>query len=236
MTWKQIIPGVYEGIPAGLESRLSLSLLASLHSHAAPGEQKEEKPELEPELQVKLSNIPPETVKTHRLETWQHRGKAMEPWWPKIKQYAEGSYAHPFLTLLGTTGTGKTHIAFATGWAWLENGKSVLYYQVEDLLDALRQGYSAWQRGDPEGSYDMILKFTQTVHLLILDDFGAQYETKWSEPKLEQIVDYRYIHKKPLMVTTNLTLKQLPPRIEDRLSEGELIQLTGESFRKRKEK
>jgi DNA replication protein DnaC len=212
MTWKQIIPGIYEGTPS---------------------EQKEEKPEVdkEPELNVKLSNIPLGTAKTHRLGTWQHRGD--EHWWDKVKQYADGTYDHPFFTLLGTVGTGKTHLAFGIGWEWLENGRSVLYYQVESLLDALRQGYSTWQKGDTTG-YDTLLKFTQTVHLLILDDFGAQHETEWATSKLEQIVDYRYVNKKPLIATTNIALTRLPARIADRLAEGELIQLTGESFRKRK--
>jgi DNA replication protein DnaC len=212
MTWKQIISGVYEG---------------------TPGEQKEEKPETEwaaSKLHVKLSNIPLGTVKTHRLETWQHKGD--EPWWDKVKQYADGTYGHPFLTLLGTVGTGKTHLAFGIGWAWLENGRSVLYYQVENLLDALRQGYSTWQKGEP-GGYDLILKFTENVHLLILDDFGAQHETEWAASKLDQIVDYRYIHKKPLIATTNIALNRLSARIADRLAEGVLVQLTGESFRKR---
>lgn len=206
MTWKQIIPGVYEGLP---------------------GEQKDE----ELELHLKLSNIPIATMKTHRLDTWQHKDN--EPWWPAIAQYADGSYDHPFIALLGTVGTGKTHLAFALGWAWLENGRTVLYYQVENLLDALRRGYSNWQRGDPDG-YSNILQFTQNVGLLILDDFGAQHETEWAASKLEQIVDYRYVNKKPLIATTNLALNRLQARIADRLAEGVLVQLTGESFRKQK--
>ncbi len=206
MTWKQIIPGVYEGVP---------------------GEEKDE----ELELHLKLSNIPITTMKTHRLATWQHKGN--EPFWPKIEQYAAGAYDHPFITLLGTVGTGKTHIAYALGWSWLENGHTVLYYQVENLLDALRGGYSRWQGGDPDG-YNRILQFTQNVGLLILDDFGVQHETEWAVSKLDQIVDYRYEYKKPLVATTNLALNRLPARIADRLAEGVLVQLTGESFRKQK--
>jgi DNA replication protein DnaC len=206
MTWNKIMPGVYE---------------------CKPGEEKDE----ELELRLKMSNIPITTLKTHRLATWQHRGS--EPWWSAIAQYADGSYNHPFITLLGTVGTGKSHIAFALGWSWLENGKTVLYYQVENLLDALRRGYSSWQGGNPDG-YNGILQFTQNVGLLILDDFGAQHETEWAVSKLDQIVDYRYEYKKPLVATTNLALNRLPARIADRLSEGVLIQLTGESFRKQK--
>jgi DNA replication protein DnaC len=206
MTWRQVAPGIYEGLP---------------------GEEKDE----ELEMRAKLSNIPILTVKTHRLTTWQHRDS--EPWWPAITRYADGNYGHPFLTLLGTVGTGKTHMAFALGWNWLELGRTVLYYQVEVLLDALRRGYSSWQAGDPDG-YDGILGFTRNAGLLILDDFGAQHETEWAVAKLDQILDYRYEYKKPLVVTSNLALNRLPARIADRLGEGILVQLTGESFRKQK--
>jgi DNA replication protein DnaC len=207
MTWTQIIPGVFKGSPG--EDRIAEEV----------------------ELRVKMSNIPPQTLQMHRLETWQH--KPNEPWWSKVKQYADGQYEHPFVTLLGLVGTGKTHIALSIGWSWLRNGSAVLYYQVEDLLDALRCGYSSWQGGDPDG-YNTIIQFARNVGLLILDDLGAHNETEWATSKLDQIVDYRYIHKKPLVATTNLALNRLPARIGDRLSEGLLVQLTGESFRKQK--
>jgi DNA replication protein DnaC len=216
MTWKQIIPGIFEGIPDQANQGDAVS---------------QPENDEETEWRVRLSNIPPETMTTHRLETWQPRGN--EPWWPKIKAYAQRDYEHPFLTLLGTSGTGKTHIAFAIGWEWLRQGAGVLYYQTEDLLDALRVGYSKWQSGDPDG-YNSVLQFTRNVGLLIIDDLGAQNEKVWATAKLDQIIDYRYVHRKALLVTTNLALGRLTPRIGDRLSEGLLIQLTGESYRKQK--
>jgi len=209
MTWNQVIPGVLEGLP---------------------GEDYEEQ---ETKLRVRMSNIPTETMQTHRLETWEH--KPNEPWWSQVKQYADGQYEHPFVTLFGVVGTGKTHIVLSVGWCWLRDGHSVLYYQVEDLLDALRAGYSKWQGGDPDG-YNTVLRFARNVGLLIIDDIGAHNETEWATSKLDQIVDYRYLHRKPLVVTTNLALDRLPARIGDRLAEGVLVQLTGESFRKHKRK
>ncbi|GAI94135.1 unnamed protein product, partial [marine sediment metagenome] len=107
--------------------------------------------------------------------------------------------------------------------------------QVENLLDTLRRGYSSWQKGDPEG-YQSILGFTQNASLLVLDDLGAQHGTDWATSKLDQIIDYRYINQKPLIVTSNLALEQLPARIMDRLREGVLIHLKGESFRKKRGK
>ena len=206
MGWKPIMPGVYEGLS-------------------------EPEVDFETDMLFKMSNIPAKTLETHRLGTWKPRGE--DKWVLKVKKYISGNYSHPFLTLLGATGTGKTHIAFAIGWEWLIQGKSVLYYHGEDLLDSLRDGYSRTGKGDPE-SYDRIMSFTQNASLLILDDLGAEQETKWSIPKLEQIIDYRYVHQKPLIITTNIALNRLPSRIADRLAEGTLIQLTGESFRRKK--
>ena len=215
MAWRQLMPGVFEGIPDQGEKDEVIS-------------QHEDE---EDECRIRISNIPAETMTTHRLLTWKHRGN--EPWWPKIEAYAHREYDHPFVTLVGPRGTGKTHIAFAVGWEWLKQGAGVLYYHVEDLLDLLRRGYSLWQKGSSD-SYDAIIDFTRHTNLLILDDLGAHNETDWAVVKLDQIVDYRYEHRKPLIATTNLALNRLPERIEDRLSEGVLVQLTGESYRKKK--
>ena len=213
MAWRQLMPGVFEGIPDQGANEIIQ------HENE------------EAECRMRLSNIPTKTMTTHRLVTWKHRGN--EPWWPTIEAYAHREYAHPFVTLVGPRGTGKTHIAFAVGWEWLNQGAGVLYYNVEDLLDALRRGYSLWQKGST-GSYDAIIDFTRHANLLILDDLGAHNETDWAVVKLDQIVDYRYEYGKPLIATTNLALNRLPERIADRLSEGVLIQLTGESYRKKK--
>lgn len=206
MAWRQVAPGVFAGTP------------------------RDENDE-ELDLHIRMSNMPVGTIKTHRFEAWEHRTK--ESWWSDIQRYAECNYSHPFITLLGPVGSGKTHIALAVGWSWIGCGKTVLYYQVENLLDALRSGYSTWQRGDPEG-YSVILHFAQNVGLLILDDLGAQDEKVWATAKLDQIIDSRYISRKPLIVTTNMALDKLPDRIADRLSEGSLVHLTGESYRKKK--
>jgi len=204
--WKQIQPGIFAGVP-------------------------DDQGDQDLDRVIRMSNIPVETIKSHRFETWKHRRK--EHWWAAIQAYAEDKYDHPFVTLLGTVGTGKTHIALSVAWNWIGCGGNVLYYHVEDLLDALRAGYSSWQRGDPEG-YSMILHFAENVSLLIMDDLGSQDEKVWATAKLDQIIDYRYIHRKPLIVTTNMALDKLPERIADRLSEGMLIELVGESYRTKK--
>jgi DNA replication protein DnaC len=58
---------------------------------------------------------------------------------------------------------------------------------------------------------------------LVLDDFGTQNATGWAQEKLFQIINYRYINKLPLVVTTNLSLDEIEARIRSRLTDPELV-------------
>jgi DNA replication protein DnaC len=61
--------------------------------------------------------------------------------------------------------------------------------------------------------------------LLVMDDFGTQNATGWAQEKLFQIINYRYIKQMPLVVTTNLMLELIEPRIRSRLEDPELVTL-----------
>lgn len=234
MAWRQIAPGVFEGFTReAIVSQRGGDVSEGFTREAISQCGGDVSISDEVERRVRLSNIPRESMTTHRLETWEHRVDGGEQWWPKIKAYAGREYQHPFLTLAGPRGTGKTHIALAVGWEWLRLGAGVLYYHTEDLLDALRRGYSLSHQGTTD-VYDLTLEFMRQANLLIIDDLGAHNETDWAVVKLDQIVDYRYERKRPLIVTTNLALNRLPESIADRLSEGLIVHLTGESYRKRK--
>ena len=69
------------------------------------------------------------------------------------------------LLITGKTGTGKSWLACALGHKACRDDRSVLYYRVPRLLDAL-----ALARGD--GRYVRLLKSLARVELLILDDWG----------------------------------------------------------------
>lgn len=76
--------------------------------------------------------------------------------------------------------------------------------------------------------------------LLIIDDFGMERGTEYALEQIYNIVDSRYRSRKPLIVTTNLSLTELQnpqdtahARIYDRVLEMCLpILFTGENFRK----
>ncbi len=76
--------------------------------------------------------------------------------------------------------------------------------------------------------------------LLILDDFGMERGTKYGLEQVYNVIDSRYRSRRPLIVTTNLSLQDLQhpqdtahARIYDRLLEMcAPIRFSGENFRR----
>jgi len=123
-----------------------------------------------------------------------------------------------WLLLQGGYGCGKTHLAAAVANFVVEMGVPTLFLTVPDLLDTLRFSYDS-EDTTFEERFDEI----RNAQLLVLDDFGTQNATGWAQEKLFQIINYRYINKLPLVVTTNLGLDEVEARIRSRLADPELV-------------
>ncbi len=123
-----------------------------------------------------------------------------------------------WLLLEGAYGCGKTHLAAAIANFAVEMGVPTLFLTVPDLLDMLRFSYSA-----EDTTFEKRFDEIRNAKLLILDDFGTQNATGWAQEKLFQIINYRYINKLPLVVTTNLSLSEIEARIRSRLQDPELV-------------
>lgn len=82
----------------------------------------------------------------------------------------------------------------------------------------------------------------RTCDLLILDDFGMERRTEYAQEQVFNIIDGRYVSRKPLIVTTNLSLNELKhpeglvqQRIFDRVLEMCVpVCFDGESLRRDK--
>ena len=123
-----------------------------------------------------------------------------------------------WLLLEGAYGCGKTHLAAAIANFAVSMSVPTLFLTVPDLLDTLRFSYSA------EGTtFEERFNEIRNAKLLVLDDFGTQNATDWAQEKLFQIINYRYINKLPLVVTTNLRLSEIEARIRSRLQDPELV-------------
>jgi DNA replication protein DnaC len=183
---------------------------------------------------VWFSGIPPLTYFSMRLASYKVQAGSKKAFEYALA-YSRGEVEHPFLTLGGKTGTGKTHLALGIAWEFLERGvPTVIYYHAETLLDAIRSGFSL-EKDDEHGNlmYNARMKWLRDCELLIIDDLGAENQTDLAGAKLDEIVDYRYMRKLKLVVTTNIEPKYLPVRIVSRLQEGGTYSLEVPDWRQR---
>lgn len=123
-----------------------------------------------------------------------------------------------WLFLQGSFGCGKTHLAAAIANFAVSMGVPTLFITVPDLLDSLRLAYN-----DPGITFEERFEQIRNAQLLILDDFGTQNATPWAQEKLFQIINFRYINKLPLVVTTNLHIEEIEERVRSRLEDPELV-------------
>lgn len=97
------------------------------------------------------------------------------------------------LFLHGPAGTGKTHLAVATGRRFTESGLLVRCHGVVELIHQTRQSF-----GGTGVAPDL-----QTPQVLILDDFGKLKPTEWAYELLYAALEYRWAHELSTIITAN---------------------------------
>lgn len=135
------------------------------------------------------------------------------------------------LMFCGQVGTGKTFYACSIANAILSQARSVLVTNIPSLITRL--GFS-------QADKNYILGKISSVALLVIDDLGVERDTPYALEKVYEIIDTRYRAAKPLIITTNLQLKDMANcespeyrRIYDRILQMcHPIAVTGESRRK----
>lgn len=133
--------------------------------------------------------------------------------------------------LWGGVGTGKSYLAGCIANALMEQGVSVRMTNFAAILNDLKTGFD-----DKNAYIGQLCRYP----LLIIDDFGVERDTSYGLEQLYNVIDSRYRSRKPLIVTTNLTLQEIQNpedtarrRIYDRLLEMCVpVHFFGESYRK----
>ena len=84
-----------------------------------------------------------------------------------------------WLLLEGGYGCGKTHLAAAIANNAVSKGVPTLFITVPDLLDSLRFAFN-----NPETTFEQRFCDIRAANLLVLDDFGTENATIWSQEKM----------------------------------------------------
>jgi len=141
-----------------------------------------------------------------------------------------------WLVIYGINGNGKTHLAAAIANQLLAKGKVVLFLNVPELLDYLRDAFNPKRDWDESAlSYEERFTTIKTAPVLILDDFGAESETAWANEKLYQLLNYRTDTALPTVITTNLKLEDFEERLHSRLANrliGKIVKNAAPDFRR----
>jgi len=126
-------------------------------------------------------------------------------------RFAEGTHPARVVTLVGGTGTGKSHLLEAAARRMVQSASVHLAY-VPALLQAFQRAF-----GDREATERMTTNLL-TVDVLLLDDLGAEQATPWSKPQLLWLMDQRMRDGKALVVATNLGEVEIATQVDMRLA------------------
>lgn len=161
----------------------------------------------------------------------QHNAKEITMSFPDIKETT--------LFFQGKPGLGKTHLSYCIAEKKKYEGKSVLFIDMPGLTATLRNSFNY----NSIFSQEELMRLIDDVHLLILDDLGAEYVKSdngmesWVSDILYQIVNMR--QGKLNIYTTNYKGKELQQKyglmsgriISRMMSNAKIIKLDGDDHR-----
>jgi hypothetical protein len=138
------------------------------------------------------------------------------------------------LLLTGGPGAGKTYLAAAIFITVVNARKaSIRFKRAAQLFQAIRDSY-----GQEDVSEEEILGDYIKPRFLVLDDLGAGSLSDHERRYTLEVIDRRLNAERPTVITTNLTLKEISERMDERiasrLSGYTLLKFTGEDRRGKK--
>ena len=141
------------------------------------------------------------------------------------------------MIFFGPTGTGKTFTAACIANALLDKGVPVIMTSLAKLTDSI-------DFNDASKSATAIIEKFNKADLLIVDDLGVERSTSFAMEKQYEFINGRYASKKPMILTTNLTMDQLLKsssidlqRVYERIYESSyLVSFNGPSLRRKRAK
>jgi len=131
-------------------------------------------------------------------------------------------------------GAGKSHLAVAYGLAVIEKGYRVRYWYMPNFCEGIRRSWS-------DEGYQTPCVAAKECDLLILDDIEKDHWEPHTNlyPRVLAVLEYRCKEGKPIVVTSNMSLKALGNtfggNLADRLGMCKEIEVAGPSGRRNKQ-
>ncbi len=118
----------------------------------------------------------------------------------------------PSILMMGSTGLGKTHLSLAIANEAIKKNYHVLYGSTQDFFVKIQNEFF----GKSKTGEDTTSLIANT-DLLVLDDLGAEYESSFNASTFYNLINSRLSHKKPTIISTNLSIQELQDRYSNRV-------------------
>ena len=183
------------------------------------------------------ARIIPLLHRNHSIDSFKGGEKAKEECRNFINNYEPLNGQHLLFT--GKTGVGKTHLAIAIYRELIAQDKiastTVRFVTAPELLLEIKKTFNG---PSTMTESDIIDKYSD-ADLLILDDLGSEKATEFAIQSLYLVIDRRCRNMKPIIITTNLSLKEieekLDARIASRLSGMKVVEISMPDYRKKRQ-
>lgn len=177
----------------------------------------------------------------------EHNGAAYEKCRSYVAHAQEMLENNIGLYIYGENSTGKTFLAACLCNELMWAGYTCLYTSLNGILNEIQGSYD--KQGDSEGK---LLSGLQARDFVFIDDLGKEFigreydarSAKWAEKKLYNVINARYVARRPTVFTSNYSIAELESvlsldrAITERIDEmaTRSIRLKGDDFRETERK
>lgn len=122
--------------------------------------------------------------------------------------------------MLGTVGTGKTHLSIGIALEIIKAGHTSIFTSASKIFRAIKDTY---QKNSNQKESEIMAIYTK-CDLLIIDEVGVQRGSDFEKETFFDVINERYENMLPTIILSNLTIDEikefLGERVFDRLREN----------------
>lgn len=151
-----------------------------------------------------------------------------------VRKWVDSGFAdRRNLILTGPVGTGKSGLALGAMYEIHMRGFSCKFDTFSMILDQLRPK----DDGDKVAKRENLAGLIR-VGLLVIDDLGTHKESEWTAEQLFDLINGRTSQRRPFIITTNWTTKEMAAALDDRLmsrlvESTDVVPVVGRDLRRR---